>query len=143
MGKAVRWIRSFLPSGRRDRGKAGALAPSAAATEQDHHALALPPTTAVTTSASMLGAKEKRRRTARPRIRTGGSCRTRLWSHGWNRTNSPSPWPSPLRPRPRWPGTSRRLLSGYRRPRRGPSGPSSTSRRPRLSRSRPSSDPTT
>ncbi|CAD6205905.1 unnamed protein product [Miscanthus lutarioriparius] len=57
MGKAGKWLRSFLP-GRRGRDKAGPLAPAA----EPDLALALPvPGAATTTPASTPGAKEKRR----------------------------------------------------------------------------------
>ncbi|KAL6893527.1 hypothetical protein ACP4OV_007625 [Aristida adscensionis] len=73
MGKAGRWLRSFLPSGRRDRAKAGPLAPAAA--EEDHHALPLP-ATATTTPASTPGAKEKRRWSfRRPAAASPGAAR--------------------------------------------------------------------
>jgi len=58
MGKAGKWLRSFLP-GRRARDKAGPLAPAA---EPPDLALPLPlPGAATTTPASTPGAKEKRR----------------------------------------------------------------------------------
>ncbi|XP_066325086.1 protein IQ-DOMAIN 19-like [Miscanthus floridulus] len=58
MGKAGKWLRSFLP-GRRGRDKAGPLAQAA---EPPDLALALPlPGAATTTPASTPGAKEKRR----------------------------------------------------------------------------------
>ncbi|KAL6637477.1 hypothetical protein ACP70R_025049 [Stipagrostis hirtigluma subsp. patula] len=70
MGKAGRWLRSFLPSGRRERGKAGPAA------EQDQ-ALAFPvaaAATATTTPASTPGAKEKRRWSFRRPAASPGSA---------------------------------------------------------------------
>jgi hypothetical protein len=58
MGKAGKWLRSFLPGSRRGRdNKAGALAPAA----EPDLALALPLPGVATTPGSTPGAKEKRR----------------------------------------------------------------------------------
>ncbi|GJN23990.1 hypothetical protein PR202_gb11694 [Eleusine coracana subsp. coracana] len=78
MGKAGRWLRHFLPSGRKDRGNKDK--PLVPVPEPDHHhqastAWALTTGTTTTTPASTPGGKEKRRWSfRRPAVASPGSA---------------------------------------------------------------------